>query len=119
MKNLLLNLLANMFGILIARHFVPGFSFQGDILLLLEGSFILMLINSLLKPILKAILFPFILLSLGLFTIAINMLLLWIFTQIPLGVQIEGILALLYATLLFSVINFALHLPVLSSDDTK
>ncbi|MBI5153570.1 MAG: phage holin family protein [Parcubacteria group bacterium] len=119
MKNLLLNLLANMFGILIARHFVPGFSFQGDALLLIEGAFILTLINYFLKPILKLVLFPFILLSLGLFTIVINMLLLWIFTQIPLGVQIEGLLALLYATILFSTINFVLHLPVLSSDDTK
>ncbi|MBI5421294.1 MAG: phage holin family protein [Parcubacteria group bacterium] len=116
MKNFVINLSANAFGVLIARHFVPGFSFQGDMLLLLEGAFILTLINYLLKPILKAILFPFILLSLGLFTIVINMLLLWIFTQIPLGVQIEGIYALLYATLLFGSINFVLHLLTIRED---
>jgi len=116
MKNFIINLSANAFGILVARHFVPGFSFQGDALLLIKGAFILTLINYFLKPILKAILFPFILLSLGLFTIVINMLLLWIFTRIPLGVQIEGIYALLYATLLFGSINFVLHLPIISED---
>ncbi len=119
MKNFVINLSVNVFGILIARHIVPGFSFQGDTLLLLEGAFILMLINSLLKPILKLVFFPFILLSLGLFTIVINMLLLWIFTQIPLGVHIESAYGLLYATLLFGTINFILHLPVLSDGETK
>ncbi len=111
MKNLLINFFANVFGILIARHIVHGFSFQGDTLLLLEGAAILMLLNYTLKPLLKVIFFPFILISLGLFTIIINMLVLWILTQLPLGVHFDGIYALTYTTVLIGGINFILHLP--------
>ena len=101
----------NMLCILIARHIIPGFSFQGDTLLLLEASGILTIMNYTLKPILAFVFFPFILLTLGLFTIAINMLVLWIITQFPLGVQNQSTEALLYTTLFFSIINTLLHHP--------
>ncbi len=116
MKTLITNFLTNIFGILIARHIVPGFLFEGDVLLLLEGAAILTIMNYVLKPVLKFIFFPFIMLTLGLFTIAINMLVLWVITQFPLGVYIRGVDTLLYATLLFSIINFILHLPLSQRD---
>ena len=111
-KKLIRNYLANILGIIIASRYLPGFSFQGPILLLFETATILTLLNYTLKPLLKLVFLPLILITLGLFTFAVNMLILWLITFISLGVHIATLETLVLATFLFGVLNILLHLPL-------
>jgi len=76
------------------------------------GWIILWLLNAIIKPILKIISFPFMLLTMWLFTIVINWIILWIFQEILLkfnlsGVeyQIKWVLEFVIAVAIFSVFN--------------
>ena len=85
MIDLLVKILINAIGVYVAVLVVPQISFPAaDNLLKLEGNWwhvvvvavILALINSYVKPILKALSFPITLLSLGLFSLVLNALML-------------------------------------------
>ena len=85
MIDLLVKILINAIGVYVAVLVVPQISFPAaDNLLKLEGNWwqvivvalILALINSYVKPIVKALSFPITLLTLGLFSLVLNALLL-------------------------------------------
>ncbi|MDE1970011.1 MAG: phage holin family protein [Patescibacteria group bacterium] len=110
MNKLIRNFFVNLLGILIARAIIPGFMFQGDVILLLETTAILTVLNFTLRPILKLVFLPLILLTLGLFTFVVNMLILWLITFAPLGIHIQTLNALVLATILFGALNLLLHI---------
>lgn len=84
---------------------VPRVNFHGDFLTLLLAGLILGLINTFLKPILKALFFPLILLSLGLFAIVINTGLIWLLTKIIKDLTINNFWAYLESGLILSIMN--------------
>ncbi len=102
-------ILANATAIVIAAHSIPGFTFSAptaDMLItLLWVSVLLTLVNFFLKPILKLITGPIIFLTLGLFTIIINMFLLYLVDYLIPELKISGLVPLFWATILFGVIN--------------
>lgn len=76
------------------------------------GWIILWLLNAVIKPILKIVSFPFILLTMWLFTIVINWIILWMFQEILLRFnlswveyQIKWVLEFIIAVAIFSVFN--------------
>ncbi|MDO8557080.1 MAG: phage holin family protein [Candidatus Jorgensenbacteria bacterium] len=101
----ILHTIGNAIGIYVASYFIQGFSFVGDFLSLIVAAAILAVIQAILKPILKLFLGPLIVLTLGLFSIVINALLLIILDFLSKDLTIQGYLPLLYATLIISVIN--------------
>ena len=70
------------------------------------------IVNALIRPILKVLTCPFILLTLGLFTVAINAFLLWLTAEIGVnfgvGVMFENIWWLVGASLVISVVSAVL-----------
>ena len=100
--------LVNLIALIAAAQFVPGFSINSNIksLLILTGVFTL--INLLLKPLLRLVFSPFILLSLGLFSLVINAIILKLLDIWSINVTISGIQALVYSTLLITVVNLLL-----------
>jgi len=70
---------------------------------------ILTLLNLLLKPVLKLILGPFIVLTLGLGLILVNMVILYILDIISPNLTIGGIVPLIYSSLIIGIVNFAFH----------
>ena len=88
-----------------AYYFVPGFVVNGSWKeYLLAGAF-LGLLNLIVKPILKAISMPLIILTLGLFTLVINGLLLWTVDYIFDFISIRDTATLLYAIIIITVVN--------------
>jgi len=111
MVKFLVRILANALAIYLAAYFVLNFNFPIQLpqdwkLLLLTG-LILAIFNTVLKPILKFISAPLIILTLGLFTILINILILWLLTQVVPQISINGTWAYLWATLIISLLNWA------------
>jgi putative membrane protein len=101
----LAQILTNAIGLLIARYYVPGIDFTGDFKVLLVFGAVLGLINFFLKPILKFIFGPLIILSLGIFGLLINALMLWLATKFIPELTINGFMAYIYATLIMTVLN--------------
>jgi len=94
--DLLVKVLINAVGVWAAIQVVPqiDFNFGNDWWKLLAVALILALVNSYLKPILKALSFPITLISLGLFSLVLNALLLllvaFVSDQVSLGFSIGG-----------------------------
>lgn len=96
MIDLLVKVLINAVGVYAAIQLVPqiDFAFGDDWWKLLAVALILALVNSYLKPILKALSFPITLMSLGLFSLVLNALLLLLVAlvsdQLGLGFSIDS-----------------------------
>jgi putative membrane protein len=122
MWKLLLQIVAGILGIFLAQKFVPGvslgiipgetwlfgiqFTAFWQILILVGG--VLGLVNIFLKPILKAITLPLRLLTFGLFSLVINMLLVWIVDIIFPELVISGIIPLFWTSLIVWGLSFFL-----------
>jgi putative membrane protein len=94
--DLLVKVLINAVGVWAAIQVVPqiDFAFGNDWWKLLAVALILAIVNSYLKPILQALSFPITLISLGLFSLVLNALLLllvaFVSNQVSLGFSIGG-----------------------------
>ena len=92
---------ANIGGLWIAATFIAGFTFVGGLQNYLIGGVVLALVNFVLRPILKIISFPFLLITLGLFSIIIYIILLLVADYLLPQLTIAGFLPLLWTALLF------------------
>lgn len=102
-------IVANALAIWAANAFVAGFIFQGDVLDALKAALIIGAVNFVLKPILKLASGFFILITFGLFNIAINMFLLWLVDYYVAELVISGIVPLFWSTLIFSAFNLLVY----------
>lgn len=97
--------LVNAGAIWLAAYYVAGFAFTGDWTDLLITGFILALANSIIKPILKFITGPLIVLTLGLFTIVVNIVILWLVAWFTPELTIIGFWAYFWGIVIISVVN--------------
>lgn len=100
-----IHILANSLAILVADRLIPGFAFFGDWKDLLLAGTILGIINAVLKPILKFLALPVIILTLGLFSIIINIALLYFAEGLIPQLQVDGFLSALGAVIIISIVN--------------
>jgi len=106
-------ILFNALGLLVASWAVPGFTLSlpsnyqepAFWMILLSASIILLVVNKVIRPILKIILFPIILLTFGLMSFIINIGLLWIYTLYIPQISVENFWALIWTSLILSIIN--------------
>ncbi len=115
LSKIIFSFLVNLIALMAAAQFVPGFSMNSNMesILILTGIFTF--INLLLKPILKLVFSPFIFLSLGLFSLVINAIILKLLDIWSINVTISGIQALVYSTLLITAVNLLLTFIAKSS----
>ncbi|OFY95555.1 MAG: hypothetical protein A2491_13645, partial [Bacteroidetes bacterium RIFOXYC12_FULL_35_7] len=76
MLRLIFHILSNALGIWAAARLVPGIFFDGDWRWLILAGAVLGFVNFFVKPIVKIISLPLIWITLGLFTVVINVLML-------------------------------------------
>jgi len=102
MRNLVLQILAGCLGIWLATQWITGVSFKGPFYILLIAGFILGLINFFIKPILNFIAFPLKVLTFGLFSLVINMGIVWLVVDVcfPRSLEISGLSPLFFTTLI-------------------
>ena len=79
------------------------------------------LVNALIRPLLKLLTCPLILLTLGLFTLIVNGLMLWLASwiggQFDVGFQVDGFLPALLGAIVISLVSFVLSLVLQPDDD--
>lgn len=111
MVKFIIRLVVNAVAIWIASLILSNVKLNGTILEVLIVALIFGLVNALMKPILKLLGMPFIVVTLGLFTLVINAFLLWIVDLLSGDIlEIEGILTYLWASIIISAVSWALNL---------
>jgi putative membrane protein len=115
MRNLLLRLVINAIALFAATQVgIPGLRFDGDWKTIVVVAFIFGLVNALIRPLLALLTCPLILLTLGLFTLVINALMLaltgWVAQQFNLGFTVDGFWAAFVGALVVSLVSWALTL---------
>jgi len=106
MDRLIFQIIAGILGIWLAQRYVPGVEFTGEIQYLLLAGAVLGLINFFLKPILKIITLPLRILTFGLFTLIINMAMVWVVDILFPELIIQGIIPLFWTTLIIWALTF-------------
>ncbi|KKP80125.1 MAG: hypothetical protein A2271_00355 [Candidatus Moranbacteria bacterium RIFOXYA12_FULL_35_19] len=103
---LIIQILANCVAILVADYLVSGFNFTGSWQDLVIAGAILGLVNSVIRPIVKLVAFPLIILTLGLFTIVINIaLFIFAINFIP-SLSVHGFSAIFWGIIVISLVNY-------------
>lgn len=102
---ILLSILGNSLGLYFAQSAIENFMFSGGYQNYLTAGLVLAVLNFTVKPVIKFISWPLIILTLGLFIIATNALMLWITDYIFEFMAIETLTALILSTILIGFIN--------------
>jgi len=116
MRRLVLRVLVNALGLYLAVLLVPGISATGSWVTFLGVALILGLVNALVRPILAFLTGPIILLTLGLFLLVINALMLWLAGAIAqalgLAFRGEGFVPAFLGALVITGINWLMTLLI-------
>ena len=114
--NLLIRLVINAVALWLATRFVDGISFDGEIAFLLVVALIFGAVNTIVKPILMILTFPFLIITLGLFLLVLNAVMLWLTGAISdaanLGFHVSSFTAAFVGGLVVSIVSFVLSLMV-------
>lgn len=104
-RRLIVKILVTAVALWVADYLLADFSVSGGITGILIAGTVLGLLNSIVRPIVKLIALPLILLTLGLFTVVINIAMLWAASLITGTIAIGSISALLWTTLVISAMH--------------
>jgi len=105
-------------AILITAYLLPGVAIEG-FLAALVTALVLGLINAVLRPILILLTLPLNILTLGLFTLVINALLIMLASTIVPGFAVQGFWWALLFGVVLAIVNFALSPLLKSNTSTK
>jgi putative membrane protein len=104
MLRLLLNWILSALALLIVAHIVPGFYVHGFGAALL-AAVVIGLINATIGALLKLITLPLTILTLGIFWLVINALMLWLATWFVSGFRISGFGAAFVGAIVLMLVN--------------
>lgn len=123
MRSFLVRLIINAIALWVAIRFVPGILYEGDIAGIVGLAFIFGIVNAIIRPILSILTCPLIVLTLGLFTLVINALMLWLAGAIggSLGINITvaGFWPAFWGGIVVSVVSIILSLIIKEENDTQ
>ena len=117
MLRLIIHILSNSLGIWAAVRLVNGIHFDGDWKWLIFTGAVLGFVNFFIKPIVKIISLPLIWITLGLFTIIINVLMLDLAARISRTLVIDTWTAAFWAVVVISIINYIISSLIKENND--
>ncbi|MGW0043754.1 phage holin family protein [Rhodococcus sp. NPDC003348] len=113
----LLRLVINAIAIWLASEWVNGIDIAtkdnvNQVLVVLFIALVFTVVNAFVKPIVQLLSLPLLILTLGLFTLVINALMLlltsWITDSTGLGITVDGFWTAVWGALIISLVNFVL-----------
>jgi len=112
----LIRLLVNAAALWVATRLVPGVSFDGGALPFLGVALVFGVVNAFIRPVLKLLTFPLILITLGLFALVVNGLMLWLTSSLSaslgLGFHVSGFWAAFWGAIVVSLTSLVLSLLI-------
>ncbi len=114
MNKFLLRWIGNALGLYIAAQVVPNIHIGSNPLVVLGVALVFGLVNALIRPLLELLTCPFIILTLGLFTLVINAVMLLLTSALSravgLAFVVGGFWAAFWGALIISLVSLALTL---------
>jgi putative membrane protein len=114
----LVRLLINAAALWVATHIVPGIDYQGRWTSLLIVALVFGVLNASVRPLIKVLTLPLLILTLGLFTLVINALMLmltgWFSDRLNLGFHVAGFWPAFWGGLVVSIVSLTLSIFVKS-----
>jgi putative membrane protein len=108
----LVRLLVNAAALWVATRIVPGVTYSGEVLPFLVVALVFGIINTFIGPVVKLLSLPLIILTLGIFALVVNGLMLWLTSALSdslgLGFHVSGFWAALFGSLVVSIISTVL-----------
>jgi len=113
-----IRLLVNAAALWVATRIVPGVTYDGGVLPFLGVALVFGIINATLRPLTKILTFPLILVTLGLFALVVNGLMLWLTSSLSrslgLGFHVSGFWSAFFGALVVSIVSALLSLSIRS-----
>ncbi|MFC9506522.1 phage holin family protein [Streptomyces sp. NPDC057002] len=125
MKNFVVKTIANAGALAVAVWLLDKITLTGDNTGMKIGTLIIValifgLVNFLVKPLVKLLSLPLLILTLGLFTLIVNALMLlltsWLADQFDLSFQVDGFWTAVLGGLIISVVSWALNVVLPDGD---
>jgi len=101
-------LIINMVAILIISYLFPKMIWVEGFLAALVAAFLLGIVNTIIKPILVLLTLPLTVLTLGLFLLVINGLMLWLVSALVRGFHVSGFWGAVFGSILISLVSWLL-----------
>lgn len=112
----LIRLLVNAAALWVAIRIVPGITYEGDGFFLLFVALVFGMLNAFVRPIVQLLTLPLLLFTLGLFTLVINALMLWLTGVISgllgLGFHVAGFWSAFLGGLVVAIVSMLLSIFV-------
>jgi putative membrane protein len=112
----LIRLLVNAAALWVATRLVPGVTFDGGALPFFGVALLFGVVNAFIRPALKILTFPLIVVTLGLFALVVNGLMLWLTSSLSaslgLGFHVGGFWAAFWGAIVVSVTSLVLSLLI-------
>ena len=112
----LIRLLVNAAALWVATRLVPGVGYDGGALPFLGVGLVFGVVNAFLRPVAKILTFPLIIVTLGIFALVINGLMLWLTSSLSsalgLGFHVSGFWAAFWGGLVVSLVSTILSMLV-------
>jgi putative membrane protein len=112
----LIRLLVNAAALWVATRLVPGVTFDGGALPFFGVALVFGVVNATLRPLLKVLTFPLIIVTLGLFALVVNGLMLWLTSSLSaslgLGFHVSGFWPAFWGSIVVSLTSLVLSMLV-------
>ena len=106
---LIVKLLINAAALWAAGELISGIDLEGSFWTILLVALVFGLVNTFIKPVLKALSFPVIILSLGLFTLVINAAMLGLTAAVTEALSIADVWSALLGAIVISIVSAVLN----------
>ena len=108
--------LVNAAALWVATRIVPGVTYIGGWLPFLGVALIFGVVNAFIRPVAKVLTFPIIILTLGIFALVVNGLMLWLTSALSdaldLGFHVRGFWAAFFGALVVSIVSTLLSMLI-------
>jgi putative membrane protein len=115
----LTRLLVNAAALWVATRVVPGVTYSGGWVSFLAVAAVFGVVNAFIRPVAKVLTFPLIILTLGIFALVVNGLMLWLTsslsTSLGLGLEVRGFWPAFWGALVVSIVSTILSMVVRES----
>src|SRR5204863_9887276 len=110
----LVRLIVSAVALWVATQLVPGVIYRGGWIPFIGVAFVFGVINATIRPALKILTFPLIIVTLGIFALVVNGLMLWLTSKLSgalgLGFHVDGFAAAFLGALVVSVVSTLLSI---------
>jgi putative membrane protein len=118
-----IRLLVNAAALWVATRLAPGVSYEGGVLPFIGVALVFGVVNALIRPVAKLLTFPLIILTLGLFALVVNGLMLWLTSSLSsalgLGFHVSGFWSAFWGALVVSIVSTILSMVIFADSSSQ